>query len=307
MEVATKPVGHDPFTNSAGDLLPRSVRNKVRDLAVSTLAMISRLNGTWTSALHRPRVQILTLHHLFPDEEQGLRRVLNTLLQTHTFISYSEAVSRIVSGNIDAPCLAFTVDDGLKSCRNASRVLREFGISACFFVCTTVIGMTDYAKISEFCRRRLFIPPSEFMSWDDLEELKSDGHEIGSHSLTHPDFSTLTLVQVENEIVGSRDQLRQRLGSASHFAWPFGQFGSFSASAAEMLFAAGFESCASGERGCHLGGRSLDPADVCIRRDQVLPNWPLDHIHYFLARNSGSASPANSRWPAGWISGASAH
>jgi len=286
---------------TSGTLLSGSPRATLREVALAGLAALYKVTGRLEAPLQRPRVQILNFHHLFQDEIPGFRRLLERLLKLHRPIAYSEAVQRIIRGDIDAPYLTFTFDDGLKNCLEASAILREFGVLGCFFVCTSIVGVKDYEVIKQFCARRLLIPPHEFLDLDDLHSIRAAGHEIGSHSMTHANLAKLLFPEIENEVVGSFEMLRRELGEAKHFAWPFGEFTHLTPGAASIVFRAGFESCASGERGCHVAGPPLSSEQVCIRRDQILPNKSVDQVLYFMSRASLSANEKTRRWPASWV------
>ncbi|MBK6371009.1 MAG: hypothetical protein IPF64_14610 [Flavobacteriales bacterium] len=60
----------------------------------------------------------------------------------------------------------------------------------------------------------------------------------------------------------------------------------------------GFESCASAERGCHIGNGAVPSNSLCLRRDHVVLDWPLGHVRYFLANNALNANAANNLFPA---------
>ena len=169
--------------------------------------------------------------------------------------------------------------------------MNEFGIKACFFLCVSMIGETDYYKIKEFCSTKLYRPPMKFLSWDDVEILLQTGHEIGSHTMSHPNIAQLSAGQMQAEIAESHDLLTQRIGSVNHFSWPLGRFSNFTPAAAKAVFEAGFQSCASAERGCQV----VEPEkhgleQLCIRRNNVMAKWPIDHVFYFMAKNSQVAS-----------------
>jgi len=248
--------------------------------------------------LARPRVQFLMAHTLPSDEERGFRRQIEQLLACgQRFVSYSEAVDRVLTGRIDAPYVAFSFDDGFESCRWAGVTLREYGTPACFFVCPSIIGETDAARSARFVRERLNeTDPQSFLSWRDVEVLLVQGHEIGGHSLTHADLAAVSGAALEDEIGGCRDVLQSRVGDVRHFAWPFGHFSRISRDAVRVAFAAGFASCASAERGCHVVPPE-HPHGLCIRRDQIMPTWPWRHVAFFLARNSREADATTNALP----------
>jgi peptidoglycan/xylan/chitin deacetylase (PgdA/CDA1 family) len=240
------------------------------------------------------------MHDVSGDEEESFRRLLKSLSHDHIFISYTEAVERILNGNIDRPYVVISFDDGLKRCLQIAQIMNEFGVKGCFFVCPPMIGETDERKIKEFCSQKLHIQPSAFLSWDEIEALLKQGHEIGSHTMTHSNLGNMPVQQMQDEIAGSFHALSQRIGHVEHFAWPFGHFFQFNPIAARIVFETGFRTCASAERGCHVA-QTQDPTRLCIRRDNTVANWPLNHIRYFMAKNSRTASIQTNQWPEGWL------
>lgn len=274
-------------------------RSILRHTVLSTLATFYEKTGQMSSALNRNRVQFLYLHHVFEDEEDSFRKLLRILNRDHCFISYSDAVDRIWNGNIDRSYIAFGFDDGLKNCLRAAKIMNEFGLKACFFLTTSLVGETNYYKIREFCTKRLRMPPTDFLSWDDAEILLKEGHEIGSHTITHPNLAQSSVQQIQTEISGSFELLTRRFGNVKHFSWPFGRFFHFSPTAAKIVFQTGFKSCASAERGCHVA--QSEKVGLCIRRDHIIAKWPTNHVLYFIAKNSQKAVKINNQWPQGWL------
>lgn len=77
------------------------------------------------------------------------------------------------------------------------------------------------------------------MSWDQVRELHRDGHEIGSHSLTHPLLPDLPDARVRDEVEGSRRELSRILGAeVRSFCYPNG---SYDARALRAVADAGYE------------------------------------------------------------------
>lgn len=290
-----------PYVTSSTQLRNRSPRESVRHLALYGLAGARRMMHPRHDPA-RNRVHHLYLHHVLPDEEAQFRTLIRSLAAHYTFIGYSESVARVRGvGKIDRPYLAISFDDGLRCCARAARILDEFGVSACFFVNPSIIGETRYPVIRTFSRDRLELPPVEFMSWRELEALRALGHEVGNHTFGHVDLARCSIPEIEEQIGGSFQLLRNRLGDTVHFSWPYGRFTHFSAAAAAAVFKAGAHSCASAERGCHVTAHSGDPAGLCIRREKITATWPLSHVRYFLARSAAGATAKDNGWPAAWI------
>jgi peptidoglycan/xylan/chitin deacetylase (PgdA/CDA1 family) len=72
-----------------------------------------------------------------------------------------------------------------------------------------------------------FIDTENYMSIDQIKEMAAAGWEVGSHSLTHAELTTLTPDRLREEIVDSREKLQELLGvPILTFAYPFGNVGS---------------------------------------------------------------------------------
>ena len=274
-------------------------RDGVRNVALSTLSFYYRAADRMSAGLRSNRVQFVGLHHVDKNEEAGFRALLRTLKINHRFISYSEAVDRVLEGRIDAPYVAFSFDDGLQSCMRAALVLEEFDVRGCFFVCPSILDETNQRKKEEFCLNQLGIAPTDLLSWKDVEILLRNGHEVGSHTMSHRMLARLTQADMQAEIEESYELLREKLGAVDHFAWPYGRFSCFNAIAARAVFKAGFRSCASLVRGCHVAA-ATESSHLCLRRDHLVANWPINHILYFIARNGLEASVKNNLWPTAW-------
>ncbi len=63
------------------------------------------------------------------------------------------------------------------------------------------------------------------MTWAQLRDLRAQGHEIGSHSLSHPLLTQLPEENLAQEVAGSKRVLEEKLGSSVHsFCYPNGEF-----------------------------------------------------------------------------------
>jgi peptidoglycan/xylan/chitin deacetylase (PgdA/CDA1 family) len=275
------------------------VRSFARARALSILSTYYHYRGIREKAFKRNRVQFLYLHHVLEDEENAFRALIINLMKQHKILSHSQALRILQSGKIDKPYVSFSFDDGLGSCFAAAKILNEYGISACFYVVPSVVGLKNFEEISRRCIS-FGLPPMELLSWEDISSLIKMGHEIGCHTLSHADLGTIDAHKLRDEICIATNILTQKIGKISHFAWPFGRFRNFSPAAAKLVFESGYSSCASGVRGCHAYKPVGPPKMLCIRRDHVIENWPLDHTLYFIARSSMKASISDNLWPDGW-------
>lgn len=273
----------------------QTIRSGLRHVAIDALTLRDRVTGAAARATVRPRVHFLYFHDVESGHLEKFRALLAWCAAHGTFASYADAAARLTGGDIDRPIYNLSFDDGFLNCVAASRVMDEFGARGCFFVNAAFVG-ADAEAGGAFCRDRIRWRATPFMSWADCEDLIARGHEIGNHTLRHTDLGAPDLPLAE-EIGQGREEIVRRLGRCEHFAWPFGRFENFSAAARREVFASGHATCASAVRGAHVA-RSAPLADVCIRREHLDMQWPIEHLKYFVARSAARAGEADNRWPA---------
>lgn len=279
--------------------LTTQARAVARHAALDVLSGRERLASRGSSALARARVHLPYLHAVPGRKEDAFRRFLEALAATHEFVSYSEAVRRVREGPIDRPCVSLSFDDGFKSNVRVSRILEEYGTVGMFFVPSAFVGTPTVAKAREFYGFAEGVDEPA-MTWDDLEEMKGRGHEIGNHTRGHQVLSWVSPEEMYDEVAEGAAALRSRLGDVEHFAWPRGRFFHFTEQAALAVFETGHVSCASAERGAHTNPQLGDPRSLCLRRDHIMTSWPLRHSMYFVARSSARSGPGANNWPAAW-------
>ena len=276
---------------------PVSLREIVRNIALNGLSLKTKLTNS-EKLFEKPRIQFLYIHHVYEDETMNFDKLLNALMKNHTFISYSDAVNKILSNKIDKPYVSISSDDGFKNNLKAAEILEKYGIKACFFINPDTIGLTNFSKIKIFCKQRLNFPPTEFLNWNDVDHLVKNGHEIGSHTIGHINIANTSMTEFEDNLNKSYEIIHNRCGNAHHFAYPYGRFFHFNQEAYNLVFKAGFVSCASAERGCHISPKEkMNPNHLFIRRDHVICDWNINHVLYFLLNNSKYSSLATNISP----------
>jgi peptidoglycan/xylan/chitin deacetylase (PgdA/CDA1 family) len=140
--------------------------------------------------------------------------------------------------------LAITFDDGWTSVLSeAAPILREHNIPWLLFVVTS---WSDHR--SRWAKE--FIMP-----WRDISDVVAQGAEIGSHSTTHPDFASIGRGRMIDELAGSREIIRQRLGFVpTAFAIPYGQSMNWTPVASETAREAGYEAVYAQAEECRPSG-----------------------------------------------------
>ena len=116
--------------------------------------------------------------------------------------------------------VAVTFDDGyLDTFRHACPVLRENGFCATFFVISGLLGKTNSWMTGQGdCSTPL-------MNWREVETLRCEGFEIGSHTVTHRDLTAISPAAARHELEISKRMLEDRLRApVSLFAYPYGRY-----------------------------------------------------------------------------------
>lgn len=181
-----------------------------------------------------PRTRILCYHSvgtpLWGVNDVAPRRFAEQI-RTATKLGFSFVPLSIALAEPDVPGrLALTFDDGLRSTAAvAGPLLAELGIPWSLFV------VTGWAS------GRHPDGHAHLLNWDEVGALAAQGVEVGSHSVSHPDFGRLGAGQATDELGASRAELTARLGShSSVFAVPMGGATNWSAATQRAATEAGY-------------------------------------------------------------------
>ena len=252
--------------------LPARLRASARRAALGALSRLPRASG--------PGVRIVHYHYVFDDERERFAEQLRFLAREFSPVSLSQAVERLRLGQASGDEVVVTFDDGFRNqLDNAAPLLAEHGFSACFFLVTDLLDANaDQARA--FSRDKLHLPlPVEPLDWDGASRLLELGHEIGSHTRSHPNLTSLDADALLDELASSREELSKRLGAVRHVSAPYGDRARFSEAVAGAARTAGYESCASAIRGVNRSALDL----YSLHRHHLSASWPLRELGYFLA------------------------
>jgi peptidoglycan/xylan/chitin deacetylase (PgdA/CDA1 family) len=179
-------------------------------------------------------------------------------------ISMTE-MHRLMTAGITPPMrtVVITFDDCYRDNLFAARVLAEHGLPATFFIPTACVG-TDHVFPWD-----TGLKPMPNLTWNDIKEMQQLGHEIGSHSVTHPDFGTLGRTVATRELAESKWTLEDKLKTPTRwFAYPFGARQNFKPEYLSLTQEIGYEACFSAIRGFVQTGM----------RGQILPRESMPYF-----------------------------
>lgn len=145
--------------------------------------------------------------------------------------------------------VTLTFDDGWSTqYTSALPVMKKYGFIGTYFI------------VSGF----LTVQP-DYMTVAQIASLKAAGNQIGSHSVTHPDLTTLSAAALTNEFKISQTALAAKFGGPiQDFASPYGTYSNTTVAAAAKYYRS--------QRSTDSGYNSKDDLDVYRLRVQNMTN-----------------------------------
>jgi peptidoglycan/xylan/chitin deacetylase (PgdA/CDA1 family) len=190
----------------------------------ATVYLIHPLRGNG----NRESIPLLMYHSVSDSDgdETGVRAYYRTVTTPDAFaqqmrhlaengyeaVTVSEAVSHLQRGLGMKKYVAITFDDGFSDFyRHAFPVLSGHGFAATMYLPTAYIGNCTMQFKGKDC-----------LTWNEVRELRKHGVEFGSHTVTHPQLSTLDERSVERELADSKHGIEDGLGEAiGGLAYPY--------------------------------------------------------------------------------------
>ena len=175
---------------------------------------------------NKPSIPILMYHSITDSDETGVHAYYRTATSPSVFaqhmhhlhelgystINVADAVSLLQKGGPTKKYAVVTFDDGYADFyTNAFPALSRHGFTATVFLPTAYIGMAPVQFKGKDC-----------LTWSEIRELRKYGISFGSHTVTHPQLSTLDATAVKSELVNSKRTIEDNLGeSVDSFSYPY--------------------------------------------------------------------------------------
>jgi putative cell wall-binding protein/peptidoglycan/xylan/chitin deacetylase (PgdA/CDA1 family) len=179
--------------------------------------------------------------------------------------------------------VSITFDDSNADQMAAAAILDANNLDATFYTLSGFIGQPNYQTRA------------------DLNTLAAAGHEIGSHTVTHPDMATLNATEAKAQACQSRETLTSWGFQVTSFAYPFA---SMSPTAKQAIIDCGYNTARNlgdietrfGCAGCGFAESLPAPADAFELRvpDMVDNTWTLADLQNTVINAENSAT-------GGWV------
>jgi|SaaInl4_150m_RNA_FD_contig_31_1771580_length_1347_multi_4_in_0_out_0_2 peptidoglycan/xylan/chitin deacetylase (PgdA/CDA1 family) len=243
--------------------------------------------------LNRNKAAILYYHGVCSNQKDADKapplEIPEHILQTHltwltrmgyTYISLSNLVQRLKQGQPVGRHVAITFDDGFHSVVETAYdyLHREQAYGCCYVVADRAESAQQTPDEMNQSGRDNGVPYSiRTASWDELLSMKSETMELGSHTKTHPNCtSVIDDALLVDEIVGSRREIEKNTGrNVSHFCYPNGDY---SHRITSQVRTAGYDSAVTTRHGLVAQGVDVFALPRIIARPEPL---------FFAAEMSG--------------------
>ena len=175
-----------------------------------------------------------------------------------------------LDGKKKGKVVGITFDDGYQNILlNAAPILKKYNFSATCYIVSDCVGSSNIWDLDNGITQRPLMNVNEIKAWIKL------GMDIGAHTKTHADLTSITSLNAHKEIGDCKIELEKKYKvKVTDFCYPFGRFNKLVCKMTEDL---GFYSATTMNR-----GRVNSHSD-----NYMLPRIPITHHtlpHLFLAK-----------------------
>jgi peptidoglycan/xylan/chitin deacetylase (PgdA/CDA1 family) len=159
--------------------------------------------------------------------------------------------------------IALTFDDGFASVlRHGLEPLARHGFRAIEFIVASRLGGFNEWETQEGEVREALMDAAQVKDW------LAAGHEIGSHTLTHPHLTRISPSRAKEEIFASKQKLEDAFGvPVRHFCHPYGDW---DGTVRDLVVAAGYETACTTEFGVNGAGTApFEIRRITARRQSI--------------------------------------
>jgi peptidoglycan/xylan/chitin deacetylase (PgdA/CDA1 family) len=170
--------------------------------------------------------------------------------------------------------IALTFDDGFANVlRHGLAPLARHGFHAIQFLVADLIGRSNEWDLPQGEALELLMDEKQIKDW------LAAGHEIGSHSLTHPFLTRISREQAREEIFLSKKKLEDRFNApVRHFCYPYGDW---NPAVRDLVMEAGYETACTTEFG--LNNALTPPFEL----KRITARYQSFNLKSLLARFAG--------------------
>lgn len=198
------------------------------------------------------------------------------LWHDRVFTAFRETESPILEGLVrtDLRCYSLrTLEEKLLAQRQILKLLRSVDEDERSRLIDRLISMLGVEDSKE--DRGLML------NWDEIKEMHDSGISFGSHTVTHPILSTLSIDRTKMEVYGSKKTIEERLGSpVKAFAYPNGGPADFNEDIKKLVKRAGYVCGLTTIFGANSAGQDLFELRRATPWDEEISSFGLRLAYY---------------------------
>lgn len=142
---------------------------------------------------------------------EKFKKQVEFISSNYTVLPITEAFEKFRDSSLPDDAVVFTFDDGLRTALNAADILESNDVLGTFYIISGLLG--------EFHEGQKVLEPGE------VKELNDRGHEIGSHTVSHPHLTHYSEEHIRNELVESKKNLENLIEEEiTSFSYPYGEY-----------------------------------------------------------------------------------
>jgi peptidoglycan/xylan/chitin deacetylase (PgdA/CDA1 family) len=206
--------------------------------------------STWTrytdTFVTPPNSQTMTVLHLIAGV--GYLTTDDYTITPYTPVGFNNAM------------VSLTFDDGWQSqYTNGLPILNSYNVKGTFFLVSGFLNTPNYLTTAQ------------------AKAIEQAGNEIGSHTVNHPDLTTLSAAQLTYQLAQSKQTLESLFGPIRNFASPYGAYNDQVIAAIKHYY--------NSHRSTDAGYNSKDNFDIYnIRTQTVLSTTTVQEIDSWIAQ-----------------------
>jgi peptidoglycan/xylan/chitin deacetylase (PgdA/CDA1 family) len=179
------------------------------------------------------------------------------------------------AGPVAGRRIVITFDDGyINVLRHGLKPLADMGFQAIQFLVANLLGKRNEWDVA------LGEVPEPMMDIAQVREWLAAGHEIGSHTLSHPYLTRVSRIEAAEEIKASRKKLQDLFGRPiDHFCYPYGDWDE---ATRDLACEAGYKTACTTNIGVNT------PADSPFALKRFTARYPSRNLKAIWARLRGS-------------------
>jgi peptidoglycan/xylan/chitin deacetylase (PgdA/CDA1 family) len=156
----------------------------------------------------------------------------------------------VLNGNGHDRRVVLTFDDGFRNVwEHALQPLAAHGFTATQFLVANFIGQLNQWEMREGEVREHLMDVAQVKDW------LSAGHKIGSHSLSHPYLTRLSIRDAREQIVTSKKKLEDTFGvPVEDFCYPYGNWNE---AVRDLVMEAGYRTACAADYGVNTAETSV--------------------------------------------------